>query len=120
MLAREWKILSEPPLGDPDLLADAEQTAQQVHDLAEAAGRRNGSSSAAWYVIGRAENSRRAPWPVNASAPPSSAPSPSAVVAICSAQGLEISAEGLYGGAETGTGRIALRFTSEGVQASLR
>lgn len=37
MLAREWKILSEPPLGDPDadLLWSAEQTAQQVHDLAE-------------------------------------------------------------------------------------
>ena len=37
VLERRWEVIPEPPLGDPDadLLWEAEQTAQQVHALAE-------------------------------------------------------------------------------------
>lgn len=37
VLARQWRMIPEPPLGDPDsdLLWMAEQTAQQIHALAE-------------------------------------------------------------------------------------
>jgi len=40
VLARQWKVLPEAPLGDPDadLLWEAEQAAQQVHELAERPG----------------------------------------------------------------------------------
>ena len=61
ILNRQWQILPEPPLGDPDadLLLEAEQAAKAVHALAEGPDVNN-TLRGDWFVTRKNCPARRA------------------------------------------------------------